>query len=114
MSEEPSEDRLDYLFNLLLEMGAVEFYGIEPETGEPVYRVTEDCESLFPELWEMQKAHVGETANKLWQMGLIEINLTPTGESVYFREHNYRKYLELRDSLSQEEKAFIQVFLDEI
>jgi hypothetical protein len=114
VSENPSEDRLDYLFNLFLEMGAIELYGVSEETGEPVYRVTSDCEHLFPELWKMQLADVGETANTLWQKGLIEINLTPKGESVYFREHNYRKYLELKHLLSQEERAFIQVFLDEM
>ena len=112
MSED--KDRFDYLFDLLLEMGAVELFGIHPETGEAVYRVTDVCEELFPELWRMQVETVGQMANDLWQKGLVEINLTISGETVYFREHNYNRYLELKDSLSEEEKAFMQVFLDDM
>lgn len=112
--EEQDQDKFDYLFELLLEMGAVEFYGVSPDTGEAVYKITDVCEELFPELWKMQVQHVGETANALWQKGLVEINLTVSGETVYFREHNYNKYLELKDSLSVEEKSFIQVFLDDM
>jgi hypothetical protein len=108
------KDKSDYLFELLLEMGAVEFHGIEPSTGEPVYKITDVCEELFPELWDMQKQHVGEMANSLWQKGLVEINLTASGETVYFRQHNYNKYLELKDSLSLDEKTFMQVFLDDM
>ena len=108
------QDRFDYLFDLLLEMGAVELFGIHPETGEAVYRITSLCEELFPELWQMQVQSVGETASRLWQKGLVEINLTATGESVYFREHNYNKYLELKDTLSTEEKSFMDVFLEEM
>lgn len=114
MSEQEENDRLDYLFNLLLEMGAVEIYGIHAETGETIYRVTELCEDLFPELWKMQVENVGETAYSLWQKGLIELNISATGETVYFREHNYNKYLEIKDSLSIEEKSFIEVFLDDM
>lgn len=112
--EQEDKDRLDYFFNLLLEMGAIEFYGISAETGESVYRVTEDCEELFPELWKMQIEHIGETAYKLWQKGLIELNITATGETVYFREHNYLKYLEIADTLDDEEKHFIEVFLKDL
>lgn len=108
------EDKSEYLFELLLEVGAVEFYGIDPATEEPIYRITDLCEQLFPELWESQKQHVGEMASSLWQKGLVEINLTDLSETVYFREHNYNKYLELKDSLSVEEKSFMQVFLDDM
>ncbi len=114
MSEEPTNDKIEYLFELLVEMGAVEFYGVSGDTGEPIYRITDLCEELFPELWQMQVEHVGETANRLWQMGLVEIDLSAKGETVYFREHNYTKYLELKDSLSEEDKTFIEVFLEEL
>jgi hypothetical protein len=114
VSEEPEQDRSDYLFGLLLEIGAVEFYGVSGDTGEPIYRITDLCEEIFPELWQAQVQHVGETANRLWQMGLVEINLSAKGETVYFREHNYRKYLEIKDSLSEEDKTFIEVFLEDL
>ncbi len=114
MDEQEENDRLDYLFNLLLEMGAVEIYGISAETGETIYRVTDACEELFPELWKMQIEHIGETAYKLWQKGLIELNITATGETVYFREHNYLKYLDIVDTLDEEEKRFIAVFIEDL
>lgn len=105
-----NEEQISHLFDLLLEMGAIEPWGFS-DSGETIYKITPKCEEVFPEFWKMQMDMLGHTAFELWQLGLIEINFLDQTQTVFFREHNYRKYLELQDTLTVEQLEFMKVLL---
>jgi hypothetical protein len=100
----------DELFELLLESGAIQIFSINEETGEAVYRVTDIYKDMFPELYKLHMAELSDVVNGLWQKGLLEIDFTDTDEKVSFHPHNFLKYVELKDTLNQEELDIIHVF----
>lgn len=55
----------------------------------------------------MHKAEVNQTANELWQMGIIEITFTGPSESVIFTPNNYNKLKEVLHELTPDQISFL-------
>jgi hypothetical protein len=91
---------------LLLESGAVELVGMT--NGEPTYRITPECADIFPEFYKYHNEMLSQTANELWQMGVIELEFTMAGESVIFNKKNYKKLKEVIDILTEEQIDFLE------
>ena len=109
--EEDSEDsRVADIFQLLEETGALVMTGLN-RNGEPVYRFTEKCKEIFPELYEFHKAEINSTANELWQMGVVDVIFKESTFSVGFTNQNYQTYLEVKDQLTEEQKDFLEVVI---
>jgi len=51
---------------------------------------------------------LSQTANELWQMGVIELEFTMAGESVIFNKKNYKKLKEVIDILTEEQIDFLE------
>ena len=90
MSEEEDQqdaDRLAYY----LEIGAVSLEGMD-ENGEMIYSISEDAETLAPELWQSHTEYVDRSLIELYEQGMVEIeynedleatiHLTPEGHKV--------------------------------
>lgn len=109
--EEDSEDsRIEEIFALLEETGALEMTGLN-RSGEPVYRITEKCKEVFPELLAFHQAELNETANELWQLGVVDIVFKEETFSVGFTRDNYNKYREIREQLTPEQMDFLDVLV---
>jgi len=102
-----NEDASEQLFALLLESGAIELVGVA-DGGEPTYRVTEKCRDIFPEFYEFHLQSMNNTANELWQLGVIEMSFTAQGESVKFTTQNYARLKEVIDDLNDEQIKFLE------
>ncbi len=71
MSEEEDQydaDRLAYY----MEIGAVTLEGMD-ENGELIYAISEDAETLAPELWQSHTEYVNRSLMELYEEGLVEI-----------------------------------------
>ena len=71
MSEEEDQqdaDRLSYY----LEIGAVSLEGMD-ENGEMIYSISEDAETLAPELWQSHTEYVDRSLMELYEQGLVEV-----------------------------------------
>ena len=102
-----NEDASEQLFSLLLESGAIELVGVA-DGGEPTYRVTEKCQDIFPEFYDFHLQSMNNTANELWQLGVIEMSFTAQGESVKFTTQNYARLKEVIDYLDDEQIKFLE------
>jgi hypothetical protein len=71
VSEEEDQydaDRLAYY----MEIGAVTLEGMD-ENGELIYAISEDAETLAPELWQSHTEYVNRSLMELYEDGLVEI-----------------------------------------
>lgn len=71
------EDKLQYY----LEIGAVEVVGID-EDGEMIFKITESCRDVAPELWEAHQEHVDNTLISLLEQGLINVTYNENLEAL--------------------------------
>jgi hypothetical protein len=66
------------------------------------------CEEVFPEFYAFHFQMMNDTANELWQMGVIEMQFTMRGESVSFNRGNYERLREVIDDLTEEHIKFLE------
>lgn len=62
----------DERLNYYLEIGAVKLIGVD-ESGEFIFRITEEAETLAPDLYAAHSAHVDESLIELYKAGLVNI-----------------------------------------
>ena len=70
MSLEDKND--DELLGYYLEIGVVNLEGMD-ENGELIYAISEDAETLAPELWQSHTEYVNRSLMELYEDGLVEI-----------------------------------------
>jgi len=68
MEEDEFERDLDYY----MEIGAVEFSGVD-EYGEIIFKITDEAEHLVPELWQAHKDYIDQTLLDLYEKDLISV-----------------------------------------
>lgn len=102
------EEKVDAMFNHLLETGAIVLKGMNP-LGEPVYSITEKCKEIFPEFYAVHRQQMNNMAYDLWSRGLIDIVFEDDQERVVFNETHLEKLEEECQDLTQEEAEFLLV-----
>jgi hypothetical protein len=107
---ESEEQKISKIFEVLSASGAIEWIGVDNK-GEPVYRFTDICKEVFPELYAIHAAELSQTTNELWQMGVVDIVFGSQGNSVTFTEVNHRRYREVRDELTEEQNSLLEVIV---
>lgn len=60
--------------DLILE-GALEFAGIDPETGEMLYNFSEKVKTFMPDLYNEHLKTVNQDMMHLWESGYIDMDL---------------------------------------
>ena len=81
MDENP-ENILDFL---ILE-GAVELAGLDPETGEMLYGLTEKLEGVAPEIFNKIMEQFHRDILDLWAQGFLAMNITEVSPMVRLTE----------------------------
>lgn len=113
--DQEEDERVDRLFNYLVEEGALELISIDPESEEPLYRITPKCREILPELYEEFQSETNQTIFDLWQLGIIDVR---------FGEHNgddmirlsqgwYDKFMSNKDDLEQGHKNLVYSLVDD-
>lgn len=90
----------------LIDTGALEFVGVDPETGEPLYRPTDILKSIDPDLSKDIAIYFSQTTMRLWEKGFINMDVTTEDPLVTLAEKSFD--IELINSLPKEEKTTIQ------
>jgi len=90
----------------LIDLGALEFVGIDPETEEPLYRPTDILKSIDPDLSKEMSIYFSQTTMRLWEKGFLNMDVTLKDPSVTLAEKSFNS--ELIDSLPKEEKTIMQ------
>jgi len=83
------ENKFDYY----LEIGAIEMVGVDQD-GEMIFKISENCKEVAPELWLAHQEHVDNTLVMLLEKGLINVT--------------YNENLEALIEISEEGKKTIQ------
>jgi hypothetical protein len=96
----------DEIIDDLILKGALEFVGVDPETGEPLYRPTDILKSIDPDLSKDMAIYFSQTTMRLWEKGFLNMDVTLKDPSVTLAEKSFDA--ELIDSLPKEEKIIMQ------
>ncbi len=95
----------DEIIDDLILKGALEFIGVDSETGEPIYRPTDMLSILNPDLSKEMSIYFSETAMRLWEKGFINMDVTLRDPLVTLGEKSFD--IKLVESLSKEEKSIM-------
>jgi hypothetical protein len=107
MMEFFEEDGIDKVIEDLLDRGLIEIFGIESETGDFTYRITQKCKEEYPELFQEHFSFVNELAFDLWKRGYIEMKFDYDGNPmVMLKDLDYKK--DVFPKLVPEEIMFIE------
>lgn len=96
------------LMAYLLEIGAIEVQGYDSTTDQITYNLTQECEKIYPELWEEHFKFVNQLAFDMWKKGLIEMKFDDDGVPMVMLKPDTVK---IKDSLPEEERFFIENLL---
>ncbi len=69
------EDEDDAIEQLILS-GALEVYGIDIDTGEPMYNFTEKLMDISPELHKEVSLYFSRETMSLWSKGFLDMDVT--------------------------------------
>jgi hypothetical protein len=65
----------DNLIDDLILAGGLEISGIDENSGEFLYTMTNKMKDLMPELYEEHLSHVNEEIMKLWEKGFVNVDM---------------------------------------
>lgn len=60
--------------NLILE-GALQFAGVDPDTGEMLYNFTSKLKEVMPELYDEHISFVNTEIMHLWERGFLDVSI---------------------------------------
>ena len=82
MTEEEDREDADKL-EYYLAIGAVSLEGMD-ESGEMIYSISEDAETLAPELWRSHTEYVDRSLMELYEQGLVEVEYDENLEATLY------------------------------
>lgn len=110
-AEASKEEALDEIISMLVEMGALALSG-QSEDGEPIYKVTPECQEIFPDFYELHQSDVNTTLNSLWQLGIVEVEFDENGEKVRMTERNEKNYYRMKEELTDKQIEVVEILLN--
>lgn len=111
-----SDDGVDRLFNYLVEEGALELISIDPDTHEPLYRITQKCKDILPAMYEEFRNELNEIIFDLWQRGIVEVRFGADSESdmVRLTVEGFKEFQKCYQELSEDHVRFVKRLMDDI
>jgi hypothetical protein len=96
----------DEIIDDLISKGGLEFVGIDPESGEALYRPTDILGAIDPKLSKDMASYFSKTTMALWEKGFIDMDVTNENPLVKLTEKSFD--LKSVESLDKEERIIIQ------
>jgi hypothetical protein len=90
----------------LISKGGLEFAGVDPETGEAMYRPTGILKNIDPKLSNDMSVYFSATTMRLWEKGFIDMDVTVEDPLVKLAEKSFD--LDAVNSLNKEERVVIK------
>lgn len=113
--DEEGLDAVDRVFNLLVRHGALELIGVDPDSHEPLYAITQKCKSILPELYEEMRSNVNEIVFDLWNRGIIDYRMgaSSDGDMIRIAAYGPEEFERQRHELSREQVSFYFNLMDQ-
>jgi len=84
----------DEFFQHLLDVGAMEPYGLN-KNGEPLYRFNfKILSEIFPDIFEQVQEEIDKDLANLYEMGLIDISYNENLEATFSVSEKGKRYVE--------------------
>jgi len=90
----------------LILKGGLEFVGVDPESGEALYKPTDILKNIDPKLSNEMSAYFSESTMRLWEKGFIDMDVTIADPLVKLAEKSFDA--NAISSLNKEERIIIQ------
>lgn len=90
----------------LILKGGLEFAGVDPESGEPMYRPTSLLKNIDQRLSEDMTSYFSSTTTNLWQKGFIDMDVTVENPIVKLSEKSFD--MDAVNSLGKNERVIIR------
>jgi hypothetical protein len=74
------------LMEELILKGAIEFAGIDDETGEMLYNFSNKIKDIMPELYEIHLSTINKDIMYFWEKGFVDIDLFLDNPSITLTE----------------------------
>lgn len=97
----------EYLENLILS-GAVEFAGINSESGEIMYSFSQDLQNINPDLYNALQRDIEREIYVLWEKGFLNMNISEDNPSVTLTNKALNEDA-IRNELSVEERQSLNI-----
>jgi hypothetical protein len=68
------DDQIDQMIDKLIELGAIEVEGIDSETGEFLYKVTNKMQEINKELYDAHLNVIYGDTMYFWERGFVDID----------------------------------------
>lgn len=86
----PDDNLEDDILEHLLNIGYIEMVGIDPETGENTYKITEEGKNALPDLHEEAMASLNNVTFNLWQKDMLDLAFDDNGmPQISLNENSY-------------------------
>jgi hypothetical protein len=96
----------DKIIDDLISKGGLEFVGIDPESGEALYRPTDILKNIDPKLSDEMSTYFSESVMTLWQKGFVDMDVTVADPLVKLAEKSFDA--NAISSLGKEERIIVQ------
>jgi hypothetical protein len=96
----------DEIIDDLISKGGLEFVGIDPESGEALYRPTDILSAIDPKLSKEMSSYFSKATMGLWEKGFIDMDVTNENPLVKLAKKSFD--LNSLESLDKEERIIIQ------
>ena len=111
MNEENEDIEVDEIIYSLIQAGALELTSMDKD-GDPIYRITEKCKDLFPDLYYEHMKETDDITFSLWQKNLVEINFSDDTNYIRMTPENYLNYLNVKEELTEEEESVLFILIN--
>jgi hypothetical protein len=105
-----SDEELNQIVDNLVLNGYIELEGIDPDSGEFLYRISDKLNELIPNLREKMADIFLEEVYSLWTKGFVSMDFASENPLVRLTENAFDQ--EKVDGLSLEEKATLSTIMD--
>jgi hypothetical protein len=76
----------------LIALGAMEFAGVDSNTGEMLYNFTPKLKEVMPELYQMHQNSINSQVMRLWELGFVNVDLFSESPLVTLTEKAFDDY----------------------
>ena len=94
------------IIDQLILKGGLEFVGIDPDSGEALYKPTDILKSIDPKLSKEMSIYFLEATMKLWEKGFIDMDVTIQDPLVKLAQKSFDT--NAIESLDKDEKVIIK------
>jgi hypothetical protein len=104
------KDPKEEWFERMILEGAIEFSGVDDQTGEMLYNFSPAIEETHPELFERMIMQVQQEIYVLWEKGFLSMNITAENPLVQITQKALDQ-ASIESELTRDEQRSLQIIM---